>query len=375
MGERESPSTQADRRGDPVASDCRICRAIADDESCDSESDDPALPPEVKQLGYLPGAAIRLRRCPLCETYYDWFYDHDSGGGTSVGGTLESFRRLSPAETIAKIREVMHELPFEPLPPLEDDLERLLRDHPEPEFSVEASIAALDAAFASPIDPAIERAQLAAWSLGRRRVPEAMSALVRALGNRSLRAHAARALANYGAVAVPLLVERLERGEPYERMAVAAALGAIGPAAVGARSALIARIDAMSPEARDPFRELHRELGPYASALGRMGFSVESLTSLLRFFAADYVPEREAAIRAIGRMGVAAVPVLIQTLHDDERKTRHSAVLALTEIGPAASAAVPQLLVLLAATPDEERNTTVPVAIEKALSVLRGGEA
>ena len=331
------------------------------------------LPPEVGELHRFGGAAYKLRMCPLCGAYYDYFYDHDSGGGTSVGGTLESIRRLTNEEAIAEIRAALHELPFEPIALLEEDFERLLRDHAPHDTSIDECIAAMLAVERAKADGSANdwrrsweltsTARVAVWSLGRQTVPAAMPTLLQGLGNDDVRAYAARALACYGGVAVPALLERLERGDRAERIAVAAALGVIGPAAEAARGALIARVDSMSPHTYDP----HHEMPTYASALGRIGYSVEAVRSLLRFFGADYTWEREVSIRAVARMGAASVPALMETLDDETR--RLDAIVALTELGPAAAAAVPKLESLRATTPKESGTTMA--ALERALEVLR----
>lgn len=197
--------------------ECRICRAIPD-------TAERPLPREVEELQGFGGAAYRLRRCPLCGRYYDYFYDHDSGGGTSEGGTDETIRRLSPADAIDALRDVLNELPFAPMPTLEADLERLLREHPEPEEPIDALIQRLDEAVAANDILGNEPANLASWSLGRRGTVRAIPALVRALAVYYLRAHAARALAGMGAVVAPALLAALAAG-PVAGAAAACGLG------------------------------------------------------------------------------------------------------------------------------------------------------
>lgn len=176
--------------------ECRICRAIAN-------TNERPLPREVEELEQFGGAAFRLRRCPSCGSYYSYYYDHDNGGGTSEGSTEESLTRLTPADTIDAIRDALSELPFESMPTLEADLERLLREHPQPEEPIDVLIQRLDQAVAANDILGNASANLAAWSLGRRNAVQAIPSLERALGVYYLRAHAARALASMGAAAVP----------------------------------------------------------------------------------------------------------------------------------------------------------------------------
>lgn len=311
--------------------ECRICRAIPD-------TNEQPLPREVEELQRFGGAAFQLRRCPLCGSYYDYFYDHDSGGGTSEGGTDESIRRLTPAETIDSIRDALNELPFEPIPTLETDLERLLREHPDPEEPIDALIQRLDEAVAADGILGNRPANLAAWSLGRRNAVQAIPALVRALAIYYLRAHAARALASMGAVAAPPLLAALEAG-PVARTAAACGLGQLArndPAVAPAiQRALIERLALLGeePGASEP---VSRETAAVVCAIGMTGYSEPAFAALVDLFGRTYGWEREAAIRAVGRMGAVTVPALIRMLHHDDRHVVEAAILTLTELGPAA---------------------------------------
>ena len=318
--------------------ECRICRAIPD------TREDP-LPREVEQLERFGGAAYRLRRCPLCGTYYDYFHDHDNGGGTSAGSTDESIRRLSPAETIEGICDALNELPFEPFPQLEADLERLLCEHPGPAESTDALIQRLDAAVLADDILGNEPANLASWWLGRRSAVRAIPTLVRALGVQYLRGHAARALASMGAVAAPALLRELA-GDPVSRTAAACGLGQLARndpvMAPAIQSALLARLAQLgeSPDASEP---VSRDTAAVVSAIGMTGYSEAAFAALVELFARTHGWAREAAIRAVGRMGAITVPALIRMLSHDDRHVVEAAILTLTELGPAARGASSEL--------------------------------
>jgi HEAT repeat protein len=56
---------------------------------------------------------------------------------------------------------------------------------------------------------------------------------------------------------------------------------------------------------------------------------------------------KETASDALGRMGEAAVPALVEALHNADPEVREQAGRALALIGPKATAAVPELILLL----------------------------
>ena len=67
----------------------------------------------------------------------------------------------------------------------------------------------------------------------------------------------------------------------------------------------------------------------------------------------DEWSEQEAAADALGRIGPAAVPSLIETLRDPDPKVRLKAIEVLARMGADAKDAVPELIRLLE-DPDEE---------------------
>ncbi len=77
---------------------------------------------------------------------------------------------------------------------------------------------------------------------------------------------------------------------------------------------------------------------------------------------------RAQAARALARMGTGAgpaVPALIDALNDPNRDVRQGAARALGQIGPEAEGAVPALVSAL----KDPRNKPVPVAVEEETTV------
>lgn len=73
----------------------------------------------------------------------------------------------------------------------------------------------------------------------------------------------------------------------------------------------------------------------------------------------------DAALLALARSGARAVPILAETLDDDEAAARAGAANALARIGPDAAPAVPQLITSL-----DDSSATVRVAAASALAAL-----
>ena len=129
-----------------------------------------------------------------------------------------------------------------------------------------------------------------------------------------MRRMAAYALAAVGAPAVPALSEALQHTEETVRIEAAYALAQIGDSAESAIPALMERT-------KDDNVEVRR-----------------------------YLPE---AFGSLGATAAPAVPALIEMLDNDaDKQARFEAALALAQIGPAASDAVP---VLANALRDEDR--------------------
>jgi hypothetical protein len=68
--------------------------------------------------------------------------------------------------------------------------------------------------------------------------------------------------------------------------------------------------------------------------------------------------EQEAAADALGRIGAAAVPSLVEALANPDPATRQKAVAVLGRMGPEAAAAVPDLIKLLSDPDPEVRKVT-----------------
>ena len=125
------------------------------------------------------------------------------------------------------------------------------------------------------------------------------------------------ALRRIGSAAVPVLISRLKDEDAKTRLEAAESLGSIGPAAAAAVPALITLL-------KDERKVLIAE-----AVQAEWGFE------------ADYTPEvRRCAVEALGRIGPAAMPALLNALGDQEEGVRRCAVEALGRIGPAAMPAL-----------------------------------
>ncbi|RIH99626.1 HEAT repeat domain-containing protein [candidate division NPL-UPA2 bacterium Unc8] len=128
------------------------------------------------------------------------------------------------------------------------------------------------------------------------------------------RMEAIRALHAFGPAAVPVLIEKVERGEDrWTRKWAISSLGEIGPMA------------------KDAVPVLMKVLREEESVLLR-----EEELVLLRETAAT-------SLGKIGPMAADAVPLLIETLKEDEWRMRLAAAGALGGIGPLAQDAIPAL--------------------------------
>lgn len=317
---------------------CHYCRSIPDV----ADREDPGgIPPACEKLRRLHHW---LYRCPLCATYYRYHYDHDSGGGTSAGYTDETYSRLTNAEAVVHIRNLLHDVPFEPYPDFEGQhFDYLLTFLNEPEETVEALIRCVDA----PIPDGFaerERPMLAAWSLGRRKAEEAIPTLVRALTRYPLHAHAARALATIGAPALPALVAAFTVDA---REATTSALGLMArlhPALAGEiQRVLLARAVELDPHTYGQEKN-SKELATIVWAIGMTGYSEAALALLVGMFGRTYGWERAAAIKAVAqRMRPVSVRVVPPLLSSTDRTVVEAAIEALETMGPAARDALPAL--------------------------------
>jgi CubicO group peptidase (beta-lactamase class C family) len=111
-------------------------------------------------------------------------------------------------------------------------------------------------------------------------------------------------------------------------------------------SALVEKLTGADPQAREAA----------ARALGRMGPAAEvAIERLVATFAGPDAYVSGAAAVALGQIGPAAVPALVRALGDKNASVRWSSAIALGRIGRAAGAAVPALVTSLSDTDDNVR--------------------
>jgi HEAT repeat protein len=152
--------------------------------------------------------------------------------------------------------------------------------------------------------------------------------------DRSQRQAAAGTIRKIGPLAkaaVLPLIEALK--DPQGRFSVAIALGSIGPEAQAA-------VKPLAEHLKDDYYPVRY----YAAfALGEIGpqAQVRALMEALKREDVEFV--RRGIASAMGRVGPQAVPALVDALEDRNDSMRHSAALALSQIGPSAKAAVPAL--------------------------------
>jgi HEAT repeat protein len=156
--------------------------------------------------------------------------------------------------------------------------------------------------------------------------PRASELLVKALGDDSMRSHAALLLGNIGdARAIESLIEVLLNGDPIDRQDAADYLGTIGDAR--AIAPLIIALRDM---------DINPRLGQYAAiALGELG-DARAVEPLIRALGnGDVYPYATSALVAIG---APAVELLIGALGDGYFGISQSATSALIDIGAPAVA-------------------------------------
>ena len=175
---------------------------------------------------------------------------------------------------------------------------------------------------------------------------EAIPHLIQALCDvyEPVRLNAAYALGAIGEPAVSQLIETLSVEDPIMRRMAAYALAAVGADAVPALS-----------EALQHTQETVRVEAAYA--LAQIGNAVKpAIPALMERTKDENVEVRRYLAEAFGSLGQAAapaVPVLCDMLaSDDDGQARFEAALALAQIGPLASDAIP---VLASAFTDENR--------------------
>ncbi len=145
-------------------------------------------------------------------------------------------------------------------------------------------------------------------------------------------------LADYGAVAVPSLLQALNRPEIRIRVGAVRALAEIRPAAKVPPSALLNAMHDVAPEVR-------AEATTNMPQLSRS--SPEAVPALVSALADKDETVRSAAAYALYQLGpksAPAIPLLIRALEDKNGTVQKNAAMALGSIGPDARAAVPTLI-------------------------------
>lgn len=165
----------------------------------------------------------------------------------------------------------------------------------------------------------------------------AVSQLVAAVesSHPQLQRNAALALAELGTAAAPAvtaLAANLSNTDADVRAYSAYALGSIGPAARGATRALIKAMNDQDPVVRRVVRNALYQIKPEPAV------AIPLFANLL---ASDEPAEVASAVEVLVEAGVAAVPVLIHALQDEQ--AAYGACLALAEIGAPAAPAVKAL--------------------------------
>ena len=195
----------------------------------------------------------------------------------------------------------------------------------------------------------------AAYALGAIGAP-AVPELIEVLGveDQIMRRMAAYALAAVGEPAVPALSEALQHTEDIVRVEATYALAQIGGPAESAIPALMERTKDECVEVRRYLAEAFGGLGPTAAP------TVPVLTDMLandedgqaRFEAA-------LALAQIGPASSDAIPALANAFNDENRYVRDNAVLALKRIGtPEAESALFDYLLMTRWCPVTNRETT-----------------
>lgn len=174
------------------------------------------------------------------------------------------------------------------------------------------------------------------------------------------RMRAVTALGQFGAQAVPALVQVLRDPEPGLRLNAAATLGQIGPAAKDAAPALVELLrDRGTADAPLPMIISHILVSIGSTVIPLLVQALRDPDAVVRFQAA----------RTLGAFGPAAkeaVPALVEALQDSDKEVPMIATRALGEIGMPAKDAVPALRKL------GERDPKLKDAVKEALSKIEG---
>lgn len=152
----------------------------------------------------------------------------------------------------------------------------------------------------------------------------------------SVRMEAARFLENSKTETdrvLPVLLDFLRSPDPEQRASAAKVIGRYGPVAAAAVPLLEPLLEQASPEELRALLEAIEGLGPAAAPL----IPKLSLIALVPSSPLDEV------FRSLARVGVAAVPALVNLLQSPEEDRRYRAALALRALGTQAASALPAL--------------------------------
>jgi len=165
----------------------------------------------------------------------------------------------------------------------------------------------------------------------------ALPALLAAVedSDQSVREAAVQAIAHLGPTAVGSLVQLLSHTDKYVRRNATWGLGKLGPAARSGMAALCAALHDADP----------RTASGAAQALGNLGMAAEhAIPALTEAMRGTNVVQCRLAAKALSQIGAAAVPTLLTHVRHHDPFVRGEAAVALGWIGPAAAEAVPALL-------------------------------
>lgn len=162
-------------------------------------------------------------------------------------------------------------------------------------------------------------------------------------------------IAQGGPVCMPELARQMRSSDKCLRLRALELAGTLGPQAREAIPELVAALN-----------ENGREVAPVAlEALGRMGadavYAVPAMIEAIRV----NPPIEDDAVRAITRIGVGAVPTLIESLRHPDERLRHAIALTLGRIGPGAAPAAESLRRMQKDDPSERVRTAARTALAR----------
>jgi HEAT repeat protein len=203
--------------------------------------------------------------------------------------------------------------------------------------------------------------------------PDAVDALRGMLAQPDVRQAGMEILAELGSVALPALddmVAGLGDNDPIYRADASMAIAAIGPeakAAVGSLEKLLAD-EAVPAEARYPAAYALGRIGPAAASaeplVRKLAESEDEIMATVAVWAALKINPDDASLFK------SAVPKLRHTLNQEGTLARLEAAVALGEIGPPASTALPMLDMMA----EEDPSPEVRAAAEAAAKRIRATE-